>query len=361
MRGKSEQQINRPAQQTSKTEVFTHTSLRGTPLFKGDTPPLFGTPLFLEGIYPVSLPSIKRGSEGCVKSAPRKIWRFFGVFTALLLCCSTIGCYKAPPQQPYRIEELTRLMEQAGRAVERGDSESAIGLYKEALKKARLTQDDRISLIILINLSRLLTSKGHVEEAQEIVNTAKSLLERSELYGQGEIITEDLKEELYLEEIEIDFLKKDLRALSSKEPLKNSLLNSKNLSVRIRALNLFARIGILNERYDEAEGYLLESLKINNISMLERANTHRLLGELYSRSNREEAEPHLLEALRIDKELALPQKIGLDMEMLGSFYRGKGNKEIAREYLQRALEIWQLRSDTDRASKIHQSLMELER
>lgn len=283
------------------------------------------------------------------------------IFTALLLCCSTIACYKAPPKQPYRIEELVRLMEQAGRAVERGDSERAISLYKDALKKARLIQDDRNSLIILINLSRLLSSKGHIEEAQEIVNTARSLLERSEMYGQRGMITEDLKEEVYLEEIEIELLKKDLKALSLKEHLKNSLLNSKNLSIRIRALNLFARIEVLNAMYDRAEGYLLESLKINNISMIEKANSHRLLGELYARSQKEEAELHLLEALRIDKELALPQKIGLDMEILGSFYRDRGDKEMAREYLQRALEIWQLRQDPERASRLRESIMELER
>ncbi|MFN3740108.1 MAG: hypothetical protein ACK4TF_05475 [Thermodesulfovibrionales bacterium] len=291
--------------------------------------------------------------------------KFFSIVsccsTGLLLFCSiliTTGCYKAPPQQPYRIEELMRLMEQAGRAHERGDSERAIDLYKEALKKARLLQDDRNTLIVLISLSRLLSSKLMIEDASEMLNTAKGLLGRSEMLRSG--IPEDLKEELYLEEIALDFLKKDFKALSLKEPLKDLLLNSKNISIRIRALNLYARIEIFKERYEQAERYLLESLKINTLSLLERANTHRLLGELYSRSQSDKAELHLFEALRIDKDLALPEKIGLDMEILGSFYRDRGDKEKAREYLQRAFEIWQLRADHGRASKIKQSLMELE-
>lgn len=287
---------------------------------------------------------------------------FWGLLVLLLYCSIfiTTGCYKASPKQPYRIEELMRLMEQAARAQERDDPERAINLYKEALKKARLLQDDRNTLIILISLSRLLRASSQIEEAQEIINTAKGLLERSELLRSG-TITEDLKEELYLEEIALDLLKKDIKALSLKEELKNSLLSSKNISIRIRALNLFARIEIFNERYDEAEKYLLESLRINNISMLERANSHRLLGEIYSRSQIEKAEFELLEALRIDKDLGLPQKIGLDMEILGSFYRNKGDKEKAREYLQRAFEIWQLKGDHGRASKIKQYLMELEK
>lgn len=281
------------------------------------------------------------------------------IYAALLICALLGGCYKAPPQQPYRIEELARLMEQAGRSVERGDSERAISLYKEALTKARLLQDDRNTLVILVSLSRVLSSKLMIEEASEMIASAKGLLERSELLRTG--IPEDLKEEIYLEEITLDFLKRDLKALSLKEHLKNRLLSSKNISIRIRTLNLFARIEIFNERYDEAEGYLLEALKINNISMLERANSHRLLGELYSRSQNKEAEPHLLEALRIDKDLGLPEKIGLDMEILGRFYRDRGDKEKAREYLQRAFEIWQLRHDHERASKIKESLMELEK
>lgn len=291
----------------------------------------------------------------------------FSLFTAsFLLCFSTClfitaGCYKAPTKKPYRVEEIARIMAQAKKASERGDSDRAISLYKEALRKARLIQDDRTSLIILINLSRLLTSKGQIEEAHEVIKAARALLERSEQLGSIYRITEDLKEELYLEEIGIDFLKKDLKTLSMKEDLKKPLLNSKNLSIRIRALNLYARIEILNERYDVAEAYLLESLKINNISMLERANTHRLLGELYSRTLKDRAEFHFLEALRIDKELALPEKIGLDLEMLGRYYRERGEFEKAEEYLHKALEIWQLRPDHERASKLRESLMELKK
>ncbi|MCX7794112.1 MAG: hypothetical protein N2257_06895 [Thermodesulfovibrionales bacterium] len=282
---------------------------------------------------------------------------FIIIYMPLLINLFLAGCYKAPPSEPYRIEELNRAMERAAKAFERNDTDMALSLYKEALKRARLVQDDRLTLIILINLSRLLISASNIEEANEVINTAKSLLRRSEVLGLS--IPEELREELYLNEIEIDFFKKDLQALGSKEYVKNILLSTKNVSVRTRALNLYARIEILNCRYEKAESYLLESLRINNFSMLERANSHRILGEVYAVSGKAEAEYHLLEALRIDKNLAIPEKIGLDMEILGRYYRDK-DRERSREYLQRALEIWNLRSDRERIEEVQKLLIELE-
>lgn len=283
-----------------------------------------------------------------------------------ILLISLCSCYKTPPQQPYRIEELNRLVERAGRLAEKGDIERAISLYKDALMKARLLQDDRLTLIILISLSRLLTSRAYINEAEELIKTARSLVEpldslnsRAEREGPEFFIPQDIKEELYLEEIRIAYLKKDLKTISEREDIKKLLLNSRYPSIRIRALNLFGAIAFEQQRYEESEGFLIESLRINEkISLLERANTHRLLGELYARSQRLEAVQHLLEALRIDKRLALPEKIGLDLELLGRFYKDRGDRQKARQYLQRALEVWQLRAD-ERLSKVKELLMEL--
>lgn len=254
-----------------------------------------------------------------------------------LICCIIIltfsvilnSCYKAPTQQPFRITELNNLIVQANKLFEKGELQGAEILYKEALKKSRLIQDDNATAVILISLSRLYTSRDMIEEAKKCIFTAVELSKKTPL-------TENLVEEIIFEKARIGFILNE-----DTESLLKGLINSNTVSMRIKSLNLLARLKIKKEQYYESERLLKESLIINQeISKIEEANSLRLLGELYSKRDKKLAEKYLLKALSIDKELAIPEKIAIDMEALGRLYKTIGDKNRARKYFLNALEIW---------------------
>ncbi len=254
-----------------------------------------------------------------------------------LFCCIIIltlslilnSCYKAPTQQPFRITELNNMIVQANKLFEKGELQGAEILYKEALKKSRLIQDDNATAVILISLSRLYTSMDRIEEAKKCVIIAEELSKKTPL-------TENLVEEIVFEKARIGFILNE-----DTESLLNRLINSNTVSMRIKSLNLLARLKIKKEKYYESERLLKESLTINQeISKIEEANSLRLLGELYLKRDKNLAEKYLLKALSIDKELAIPEKIALDMEALGRLYKNAADKERAKIYFLKALEIW---------------------
>lgn len=253
------------------------------------------------------------------------------IFTGIIFLFFLLieGCYKAPVEQPYRITELNNLILLANKSFEKGETERAKNLYTEALKKSRIIQDDNATVIILISLSRLYTSEGKTEEAKKFIDTAIEFSKKTSL-------PESTIEELDFERARTGFLfNEDVEEILKKLSL------SKFTSIKIKSLNLLARLKIKQNKHEEAEKLLNEGLEINQkINRIEEANSLRLLGEIYSDKNKEVAENYLLRALEIDRELAIPEKIALDMETLGMFYKKIGDKKKAKEYFMRTLEIW---------------------
>lgn len=269
------------------------------------------------------------------------------IFTMILLLVTVISCYRTPVEKPYRINELNSLIMVANKAFERGDIQVAELTYKEAYKKARLIQDDNASVVILISLSRLYSSVDKIDKASSCVEAAL-------MFSENSSIDRNLHEEIIFERTRIEFLKG-----KNDEKSLESLAKSDSVLMRIKALNLLARIKLRLVKHKEAENILKEALTINkNISKIEEANSWRLLGEIYLNDNKKLAEEYLLRAIEIDKEIAIPEKIALDMEILGKLYRDHGEKRKALEYFKRALEIWRGLGNQNRETRI---LMEIEK
>lgn len=256
------------------------------------------------------------------------------------------ACYKAPPSEPYKVVELNNLILQANKNFERGHIQSAEILYHKALKKARLIQDDNVTAVILVSLSRLYTSMDKIEEAKKYITTAKELSKKAQL-------EECLVEEIVFEKAKIDFL-----TGQDSEGLLKNLINSKTVSIKIKSLNLLARVKTTKGEDNEAEELLKEALKINqNINKVEEANSWRILGEIYSKKDKSLAEKYFFNALLIDKRLAIPEKIALDMEVIGKFYKSFGDKDKAKDYFIKAAEIWR---ELERRKQEEKILRELE-
>jgi tetratricopeptide (TPR) repeat protein len=272
----------------------------------------------------------------------------FKLCVITLLLVTVISCYRPPVEQPHRISELSSLILQANKAFERGDIQAAELIYKEAYKRARLIQDDNSSVIILISLSRLYSSLDKIEDASSCVESALRLSEKSS-------IDRNLEEEIIFERARIEFLK----GKNDENSLKR-LTKSESVLMRIKALNLLSRINLRVGEPKEAENLIKEALSLNkNISRIEEANSWRLLGEIYLNGKHNLGEKYLLRALEIDKEIAIPEKIGLDMEMLGRFYSNAGEKRKAIEYFNRALEIWRGLGNQSKEIKIIEEIKRL--
>lgn len=250
-------------------------------------------------------------------------------FCVFLFSLMLQGCYKAPVEQPYRTAELNSLILQANKAFERGDIERAKDLYHEALKKSRIIQDDNSTVIILISLSRLYTSIGQTEESKKFIDSAVELSKRTSL-------PENTIEELNFEKARIGFFLNE-----NIEPLLRKLSLSNFTNLRVKSLNLLARLKIKQNKYEEAEKLLNNALEINQqTDKIEQANSLRLLGYVYLNKDNVTAEHYFLKALEIDKELAIPEKIALDMESLGIIYKNMGQKQKAKDHFLKALEVW---------------------
>lgn len=265
---------------------------------------------------------------------------------SIIMCLTLVqGCYKPPVEQPYRINELNNLILQANKAFEKGQYERAEILYHEALKKSRMIQNDDATVVILISLSRIYTSTGQIEEAKKLIDSATKLSNRV-------VLPENIMEELNFERARIGFLLNE-----NVEEILINLISSKSSNIRIKSLNLLARLKIKQHDYAEAERLLNSALITNQkINRIEEANSLRLLGHIYLDKDQTLAEKYLLKALEIDKELALPEKIALDMETLAYFYKKTKRIEKAREFYNRALEIWKELGRKDFETKIKKEL-----
>jgi tetratricopeptide (TPR) repeat protein len=68
---------------------------------------------------------------------------------------------------------------------------------------------------------------------------------------------------------------------------------------------------------------------------------HRLLGEIVLNTNPDEAAPHFEKAIAINKEIKAENELALAYSGMGRYHKQQGNVETAREYLTKALEIFE--------------------
>ncbi len=247
------------------------------------------------------------------------------------------SCYKEIPRIPYRMELLHKEIASAYKAMERGDMEASIESYKNALYIARSIQDEKSEAIILLNLSRLYMKKGDIESAVLCLDLMNRLIESSSM---DEKTIMELKREYMLEMASMDILKGyNDNALSLLEIIINGNLSESFLG---RAMNLKARILIMKGDRVESERLLEEALRLNRASGLrvEEANTLRLLGDLNLIHNPVKAIDYYRDALRIDKSLALPEKIGMDLEKIAEGYERLNDREMVLNYLIKAYDVW---------------------
>jgi len=84
-----------------------------------------------------------------------------------------------------------------------------------------------------------------------------------------------------------------------------------------------------------------------------------LLGEIELRSKPDEAAPHFEKAISIFQEVKAENELALAYSGMGRYYKQQGNMEQAREYLTKALEIFERLGTLIEPDKVRQELADL--
>lgn len=254
---------------------------------------------------------------------------------ALALGPGLAGCGSAPPQadSEARRERLLDVNDRAQRAVARGELRRAAALYRDALRLAEAVEDFRAIGVNALNLAAVyqaLDEPAAAEAALERVLAAPSRFERSlgaEAAGRKALLA--------LEAGRLDAAEQWLGRAEQE-------CRAPACAIQVALLNLRAQLALERGATGEARAALARALAASRAERKreEEANALRLDGRAAARQGAlPQAVTLLTRALEIDKQLALPRKIALDLLALAEAELMRGERAAARDYAQRALDV----------------------
>ena len=256
----------------------------------------------------------------------------------MLLCLAhgLAACGSAPPAQSdadTRRERLVDLNDHAQRAVARGDLRRAAALYREALRVAESFEDFRSIGVNALNLAAVHQALGEREAAHHALERVLAAPARFE----GPLVAQaaGLKTSLALQARELG---------AAEDWLKRAEGECRPPACRIQTALLILRAQLALERGATGESRsqaarALAASRAEN-SREDEANALRVDGRAAAaQGGHAEAVALLNQALAIDKQLALPYKIGLDLMALAETELMRGERQPARDYAQRALDV----------------------
>lgn len=257
---------------------------------------------------------------------------------ALLLCLAhgLAACGSAPPAQSdadTRRERLVDLNDRAQRAVARGELRRAAALYREALRTAEAIEDFRSIGVNSLNLAAVHQALGEPEPAHRALE--RVLAAPARFKGPLGAQAAGQKSSLALQAREMG---------AAEDWLKRAESECKPPACRIQTALLVLRAQLTLERGAAGESRsqaarALAASRAEN-SREEEANALRVDGRAAAALGAHaEAVALLNQALAIDKQLALPYKIGLDLMALAETELMRGERQAARDYAQRALDV----------------------
>ncbi len=245
------------------------------------------------------------------------------------------GCGSVPPQGGAEMqrERLVALNDRAAHAAGRGELRQAAALYREALRLAESVEDFRAIAVNSLNLAAVyqaLDENPLADRALDRVLAAPARFEQqwiAEAAGRKAMLAMQAGQ-LEVAEKWLVQAESDCRASACR--------------ARTALLNLRGQLLLERGAVEEARAILAQSLAASRTEgdREEEANALRLDGRAASRAGEyAQAVTRLNQALDLDKRLALPRKIALDLLALGEAELVNGGREAARDYAQRALDV----------------------
>lgn len=255
----------------------------------------------------------------------------------VVLSLVATGCAGTPGKVlPAAQVEAIRHNSRGVEEVRNGHLDEAVVEFSDALRLHSSIDNAPGAAVALVNISRASRLKGDTRSAREASGRAEALIAGAPGLA-GEVFFEQAKVELAANDLSRarEFaLRADKESPTAGAPSRKNLL----------ALVSF-RGGVL----EEARRYAEKALEGSSGSDNERANSHRLLGEI-ALAGKEYADAgrHFAEALRYDKNIGAAVKIAEDLRGLSRAMEGKGELRTAIACQERAVNV--RRSLADAAS-----------
>jgi len=248
--------------------------------------------------------------------------------TLILLATTTLttGCLGGKSSLIAEQQRLISDLNERGLTfAEQGRNADAQKLLQEALRLAASLDDRHGQIMTLLNQARLARHNNRPEVAEQHVDQALQLAVGTRDYA-------DAAQEKSLQELLTGRLEQATRWA-------DAALAAEQGNLRGRRLNLLARIVLL--KGDTAGATRLAELALSANSgdglELERANSLRMLGLLKTQAGQlDKAEEMLQEALKLDKQQAVPSRIAADLDALATLAGRKQEPARKQEYLNRA-------------------------
>jgi len=329
--------------------------------------------------------------------------QFAGSFYASLGYCEwTFGYYDLAIENSKRGIELSELAGDAEAArnafialqlsyLFKGDLERAVALKEDALRKWDERVTPRRTIIPLGNASLAYSLMGCWEDA---LNEAQEALRIAQEY------TDDSSVSYSLTMISISFtykgdfdrgveygelslqkaptpLDKALsqavlalaacrtgepeKGIDALVPLVQGLRAQRNVSYQLLWLLILAEGYFLAGEYDKARQTAQENADLadRHGAKWSLGSACRILGEIRLKTDPEEAAPQFEKAITILHEIKAENELGLAYSGMGRYHKQQGNTEQAREYLTKALEIFERLGTLIEPDKVRRELEEL--
>lgn len=267
--------------------------------------------------------------------------------TAALLPVFLAGCVAPPPAGPPPSGEAA-VIEANRRAdvyLRSGDLEGAARQYREAVRVARSVEDAEGIATNAINLSIVYQRLGRPEDARA---SLAIVLEGGRLGFSGERMAQAALRRSVLD-------LEERRFAGAGEWLERAAAYcGRGCSVSAAIQNVRGQLALEAGRPDQAAASARAALGASRASgdRAETANALRLLGATAIRAGDAGAAiGYLGEALAIDRELAAPRKIYLDLIALGRANALRGDRAAARSFYERASAVSEADRDAEGAAQ----------
>ena len=253
---------------------------------------------------------------------------------AALGCALIAGCAHEPPKPPIpaRAAAAIDANHRAETYFRRGDYENAILHYRDATRIAQSLEDADAIAANAINLSIAYQRLGKSADAR---TSLAPVLDSGTLAFPPERLAQAA-----LRRAILDY---DERRITSAVEWADKAASYCGSCPQLAAIhNVRGQLALETGRNDDATASAQAALAVSRAAdnRAEAANALRLLGSVAIRAgDGGAARTSLGEALAIDKQLALPRKIYLDLVGLGRASALAGERAEARAYYQRALAV----------------------
>jgi len=257
----------------------------------------------------------------------------------LLAACSAPPPASAPPSGEAAVIEANR---RADAYLRSGNLESAARYYREAIRLAQSVEDAEGIAANAINLSIVYQRLGKLNDARA---SLAPLFEQSRLS-----FSADRLAQAALRRSILDLEERHLASSSEWADRAASHCGQRGCAVAAAIHNVKGQLALEAGRLDSAAAGAKAALETSRASgdRAEAANALRLLGVTAIRAgDAGGATGYLGEALAIDRELAAPRKIYLDLIGLGRASALRGDRGAARSFYERARVV----SEADRDAK----------